>query len=142
MSKPKVVENMTTIATTAMVSISVFIIGLGLLSVVPLPVHLKGQLNASTIVLSSDAQSSSFILLTTEPDGTPSISINDAQGNNAFFLTVSEKGYPSLDISGPNEAKILSIIPGKQPIIRLYDPSTNTVAWQVVGDAATQTQSP
>jgi len=135
MSKPKVIENMTTIAIAALVSITVFLIGLGLLSVIPLPVHIKGPLNASMITL-SDAQSSSSILLTTTPDGTPSISITDAQGNNAFFLTVSEKGYPSLDISGPNEAKVLSLTTGKQPMIRLYDPNADTVAWEVVGDAA------
>ncbi len=112
-----------------------FIAGMVALSLIPIPVRFKGAMTANALYLTDDSSSAS-ILLTTTPDGTPSISITDAQGNNAFFLTVSEKGYPSLDISGPNEAKVLSLTTGKQPMIRLYDPNADTVAWEVVGDAA------
>jgi len=141
MSTSKVSQNITTIATAALVSFVVFLIGLGLLSVLPLPVNLRGPLKASTLVL-TDARSSSSIILTTRPDGTPSVTITDAQGNSAFFLTVSEKGYPSLDISGPDETKFLSLTTGKQPSIKLYDPATDTVAFEVVGDATDPVKRP
>ena len=116
-------------------------VGIFALSFLPIPMNFRGGIITKTVLL-TNGKNSGTILLTTKPDGEPSISISDAQGNSAFFLTVAKKGYPSLDISGPDGTPRVSLTTGKRPSIRVYDPSTNTVAWEVVGDAANPIKVP
>lgn len=119
--------------TAALVSMGVFIVGFLLLGVLPTRVSLAGGLRTDCIEVGDG--SGGRLMLTTKPEGAPTITLDDASGNTLLSLHTAPRGGAGLDISAPDGTPLVRIITSTaKPVIRVYDPATGEVAWEAPGE--------
>jgi len=68
----------------------VFVAGLVLISLLPIPLKIKGGLRTDMVTISS-GKNSGTILLTTKLDGNPSFLLTGANGKGTLLLTCRKK---------------------------------------------------
>ena len=118
---------------SAVVSAGVFIVGLLLFGVLPMRVSLAGGLRTDFIEVGDG--SGGRLMLTTKPEGAPTITLDDASGNTLLSLHTAPRGGAGLDISAPDGTPLVRIITSTpKPVIRVYDPATGEVAWEAPGE--------
>ena len=135
-------KNLDTILLCGLMSLSVFICGIGLLSVIPVPIHLRGGLVTDMVTVGS-AKEGGYVVISTKAD-MPTILIFDDQGQSVFSLSVSKiGGVFNADITSPAGEPLLRINSHNgRASVTVLDSETGKVAWEVVGDAENSVRVP